>query len=56
MKAETRRENIVGYTLPNGRTLNVLAEGRLVNLAAGNGHPAEIMDMSFASRPWPPSG
>ncbi len=48
VKAETRRENIVGYTLPNGRTLNVLAEGRLVNLAAGNGHPAEIMDMSFA--------
>ena len=43
-----RRENIVGYTLPNGRTLNLLAEGRLVNLAAGNGHPAEIMDMSFA--------
>ena len=43
-----RRENIVGYTLPNGKTLNVLAEGRLVNLAAGNGHPAEIMDMSFA--------
>ena len=43
-----RRENIVGYTLSNGRTLNVLAEGRLVNLAAGNGHPAEIMDMSFA--------
>jgi adenosylhomocysteinase len=43
-----RRENIVGYTLANGRTLNVLAEGRLVNLAAGNGHPAEIMDMSFA--------
>lgn len=48
VKAETRRENIVGYTLPNGHTLNVLAEGRLVNLAAGNGHPAEIMDMSFA--------
>ena len=48
VKAETRRENIVGYTLPNGQTLNVLAEGRLVNLAAGNGHPAEIMDMSFA--------
>ena len=43
-----RRENIVGYTLPNGNTLNVLAEGRLVNLASGNGHPAEIMDMSFA--------
>ena len=34
--------------MPDGRILNVLAEGRLVNLAAGNGHPAEIMDMSFA--------
>ena len=43
-----RRANIVGYTLANGRTLNVIADGRLVNLAAGNGHPAEIMDMSFA--------
>lgn len=46
--SQLRRENIVGYTLPNGKTLHVLAEGRLVNLAAGNGHPAEIMDMSFA--------
>jgi adenosylhomocysteinase len=43
-----RRDEIVGYELPDGRTLNVLAEGRLVNLASGNGHPAEIMDMSFA--------
>ncbi len=43
-----RRANIQGYHLADGRTLNVLAEGRLVNLAAGNGHPAEIMDMSFA--------
>ena len=43
-----RRANIRGYRLPDGRTLNVLAEGRLVNLAAGNGHPAEIMDMSFS--------
>ena len=43
-----RRANIRGYRLPDGRTLNVLVEGRLVNLAAGNGHPAEIMDMSFA--------
>ena len=43
-----RRQNIEGYRLADGRTLNVLAEGRLVNLAAGNGHPAEIMDMSFA--------
>ena len=43
-----RRESIEGFRLPDGRILNVLAEGRLVNLAAGNGHPAEIMDMSFA--------
>ena len=43
-----QRENIVGYRLPDGRVLNVLAEGRLVNLAGGNGHPAEIMDMSFS--------
>ncbi len=42
------RNNIMGYTLPNGRTLAVLGEGRLVNLACGDGHPAEIMDMSFA--------
>ena len=33
--------------MADGRVLNLLAEGRLVNLAAGNGHPAEIMDMSF---------
>jgi adenosylhomocysteinase len=42
------RNNIVGYTLAGGNTIYVLAEGRLVNLAAGDGHPAEIMDMSFA--------
>ena len=42
------RRNIMGYTLPNGRTIYILAEGRLVNLAAGDGHPAEIIDMSFA--------
>ena len=42
------RHNITGYRLPNGRTVFVLAEGRLVNLASGDGHPAEIMDMSFA--------
>ena len=42
------RHNIRGYVLPNGKTLFVIAEGRLVNLAAGDGHPAEIMDMSFA--------
>ena len=43
-----RKPNIVGYEMKDGRILNLLAEGRLVNLAAGNGHPAEIMDMSFA--------
>ena len=43
-----RRDEILGYELPDGRTLTLLAEGRLVNLASGNGHPAEIMDMSFA--------
>ncbi len=43
-----RRENITGYRMADGRTLNLLAQGRLVNLASGNGHPAEIMDMSFA--------
>ncbi len=42
------RQNIMGYTLSNGNTLYVIAEGRLVNLASGDGHPAEIMDMSFA--------
>ncbi len=43
-----RRDGVEGFRLPDGRILNLLAEGRLVNLAAGNGHPAEIMDMSFA--------
>lgn len=42
------RKNIMGYHLPTGQWVYVLAEGRLVNLAAGDGHPAEIMDMSFA--------
>ena len=46
-KKETRH-NIMGYTLANGRMVNVIAEGRLVNIAAGDGHPAEIMDLSFA--------
>ncbi len=46
-KMETRK-NIMGYKLENGRMINVIAEGRLVNIAAADGHPAEIMDMSFA--------
>ncbi|MBE6653949.1 MAG: adenosylhomocysteinase [Ruminococcaceae bacterium] len=45
---EERKPCIEGFTMADGRKLNLLAEGRLVNLAAGNGHPAEIMDMSFA--------
>ena len=48
VKSFPARQNITGYTLPNGVTIYVIAEGRLVNLAAGDGHPAEIMDMSFA--------
>jgi adenosylhomocysteinase len=42
------RHNITQYKLKNGHAVQVLAQGRLVNLAAGDGHPAEIMDMSFA--------
>lgn len=48
VEARPMRENIMGYVMPDGRSLNLLAEGRLVNLASGDGHPAEIMDMSFA--------
>ena len=50
MAVEVRpaRQNIMGYRLSNGNIIYILAEGRLVNLAAGDGHPAEIMDMSFA--------
>lgn len=42
------RQNIEEFAMADGRKLYLLAEGRLVNLAAGDGHPAEIMDMSFA--------
>ncbi|MGE5552180.1 MAG: adenosylhomocysteinase, partial [Bacteroidota bacterium] len=42
------RANIDEYTLPDGKRLYLLGEGRLVNLAAGDGHPVEIMDLSFA--------
>ncbi|CAM3232491.1 adenosylhomocysteinase [Paenibacillus lupini] len=44
----TVRRNIEEYKLKDGRSIYVLAEGRLVNLAAGDGHPAEIMDTTFA--------
>lgn len=44
----TVRKNIEEYKLADGRKFYLIAEGRLVNLAAGDGHPAEIMDMTFA--------
>ncbi len=46
----TIRDNNEEYTLRNGRTIYVLAQGRLVNLAAAEGHPSEVMDMSFANQ------
>ncbi|MDI6619570.1 MAG: adenosylhomocysteinase [Clostridiales bacterium] len=48
VEKKAMRNNITGYVMEDGRILNLLADGRLVNLAAGDGHPAEIMDMSFA--------
>jgi adenosylhomocysteinase len=44
------RENCEEYTLKNGKKIFVLAEGRLVNLAAAEGHPSEVMDMSFSNQ------
>ena len=46
----TVRPNNEEFTLPNGNKLYVLAKGRLVNLAAAEGHPSEVMDMSFANQ------
>lgn len=48
VKHELARVNIETFTLADGRRLNLLGEGRLVNLACGDGHPIEIMDLSFA--------
>lgn len=42
------RKNITTYTMHNGKKINLLGEGRLVNLACGDGHPVEVMDLSFA--------
>ena len=50
VKKREIRPNNVEYTLRDGRRLFLLAEGRLVNLAAAEGHPSEIMDMSFANQ------
>jgi adenosylhomocysteinase len=46
----TMRPNLVEYKLKDGRKLYLLAEGRLVNLSAAEGHPSEVMDMSFANQ------
>jgi adenosylhomocysteinase len=49
-KKRVVREGIEEYTLASGVRINVLAEGRLINLAAAEGHPSSVMDMSFANQ------
>ncbi|MDR3075877.1 MAG: adenosylhomocysteinase [Synergistaceae bacterium] len=49
-KSYDARNNVRTYEMPDGRKLHLLAEGRLVNIAAGDGHPIEIMDTSFATQ------
>ncbi|HKZ41043.1 MAG TPA: adenosylhomocysteinase, partial [Candidatus Hodarchaeales archaeon] len=49
-KVEALRPNTQQFTLPNGRTLTVLGEGRLVNLAVAEGHPSQVMDLSFSGQ------
>ena len=44
------RDFVEEYTLKNGRKINILADGRLINLAAAEGHPSCVMDMSFANQ------
>ncbi len=44
------RNNVTEYTLPNGNRIYLLASGRLVNLVAAEGHPSEVMDMSFSNQ------
>ena len=46
----TIRQNNEEYTMPDGRKIYLLAQGRLVNLSAAEGHPSEVMDMSFANQ------
>ena len=48
VSVEERKPFIEGYKMADGRIINVLADGRLVNIVAGNGHPADVMDLSFA--------
>jgi len=50
IKKQRPREHVEIYYLPDRRTIRLLAEGRLVNLAAAEGHPATVMDMSFANQ------
>jgi adenosylhomocysteinase len=52
MKRKKRqiREFVEEFTLPNGKKINVLGEGRLINLASAEGHPSSVMDMSFANQ------
>lgn len=52
MKKKRRkiREFVEEFTLPNGRKINILGEGRLINLASAEGHPSSVMDMSFANQ------
>ncbi|MCM8761071.1 MAG: adenosylhomocysteinase, partial [Candidatus Omnitrophica bacterium] len=49
-KKRRTREFVEEYTLRDGRRINLLGEGRLINLAAAEGHPASVMDMSFANQ------
>jgi adenosylhomocysteinase len=50
LSKRTLRDNVEEYRMSDGRRLYLLAEGRLINLAAAEGHPAEVMDMSFADQ------
>jgi adenosylhomocysteinase (EC 3.3.1.1) len=49
-KKRVIRDFVEEYTLANGKKINLLGEGRLVNLAAAEGHPSSVMDMSFANQ------
>ena len=50
VKKRRIREYVDEYTMQDGRRINLLGEGRLINLAAAEGHPASVMDMSFANQ------
>ncbi len=50
IKKRQIREYVTEYTLADGRKINILGEGRLINLAAAEGHPSSVMDMSFANQ------